>query len=96
MKVTIYVTQKDINNGCRGEAEACPIHRSLSRRLKPNTLCAVGGRIGLKAGRGGRMSTVEIPQAAKWFIMHFDQSLPTKPARFTFDIPKRFLAKVAP
>ncbi len=81
--MTIYVTQEDIDRGCRSDAIGCPIARAVYRATGKQynigyDICAASGRIWY------------LPEAARAFIQNYD--LPryaiqrSKPEPFSFEL----------
>jgi len=95
MKITVSVTQKDIDQGCASDAENCPIARAINRRLNPGFGAIVGG-LGVniyKTTHAAAFVFSEIfPDRALAFIAAFDHNRKVRPFRFVLDLPERVLA----
>ena len=89
MKVTINVTQDDIDNGDR-EGCTCPIALAAARVLPPRTHWHVGNShifMGEPDGIGGSKPQIELPREARIFISRFDGGLRPEPFAFDLDVP---------
>lgn len=103
MKVTINVTQEDIEEGQRGDCRSCPIALAINKCLKNMYFCEIDGSVFADIYRVSnnrfvpqRMETYIINlkdyiKQVKSFIKDFDESTPVSPFTFTVDIPDELL-----
>lgn len=89
MKLTVSVTQDDIQFGKKGNCDWCPIAHAV-RRVVPEKYIkiSVGSRwLILWSTRVIICKEVELPQVAKTFIKDFDRGFSVSPFTFEIDIP---------
>lgn len=86
MKVNIYVTQKDIDEGWPGSATSCPVAKAIRRRVDdPGSVMVfiddfyVGGY------------SCSLADKACRFRSNFDCGYEVSPIRFAQEIPDRFV-----
>lgn len=90
----IDVTQDDINNGLRCDADRCPIAIAVHRHepLKDALICGVFGKDEIS---GRPLLIRHLPPEAKLFVVTFDQGLPVTPFKFKLtSFPKKLLEKL--
>jgi hypothetical protein len=84
VKVTISVTQDDIDNGERQRCATCPVALAIRRVLPGAPMVSVGGWSVL-------LSTeleVLLPGVAEEFIAAFDRYAPVAPFEFELEVPR--------
>lgn len=97
MKVTISVTNKDIAEGCSGEASNCPVAKAGNRVLSSSFKCVVFVDFVIVPFGQPSCWDIRLPPKARNFIRDFDHNVPVKPFRFQLDIPAKYLKrKVTP
>lgn len=85
----IVITQKDIDNGLRGEGRACPIALSLKRRIHGVDFAVITRDIRFQPKHYSvyqNVAYVPLPQKAVEFIRMFDEGAFVKPMFFELDI----------
>lgn len=93
MKLTISVTQEDIDNGEPEEPDACPIALSVERLVGANNwigvtdvdLCIWSPKLEMQP------YTQPLPRSAQKFVTRFDGGKAVKPFRFRAVIPDELL-----
>ena len=91
MRVTISVTNRDIERGCRSECCSCPIALAINRRLKEQYNAHVNRTfLRLFKKHAVNWGTV-LPIRVMTFVDQFDDCKAVKPFRFQVDIPKKYL-----
>ena len=83
MKVTITVTQDDIDNGCQGNAIACPVARAAARVLDDRYLSVRTNVLEFVEP----LILIPLPSAAVEFIRRFDSRARVEPFSFDLDVP---------
>jgi hypothetical protein len=91
MNVTINVTQDDIDNGCRGNAIACPVARAAARVLDASHMSVRTKVLEFV----DPLILILLPPAVVEFIRRFDSRVRVQPFSFSLDIPDN-LAKATP
>jgi hypothetical protein len=93
MKITVNVTQEDINRGVRQNGERCPVALALIRALalasgeliiRP-TIALSSGFVCANVLGFDRHHDYPIPGAARDFIQKFDRGLHVEPFTFEFE-----------
>lgn len=94
MKITIGVTQADIDQGAPGEGCLCPIALAVYRAL-PGPKWDVGGNCLFRIAPDGEHEMVcSLPATAMRFIFGFDNAQHVYPFSFDLDVPGELLAAV--
>ena len=88
--VTINVTQRDIDKGCRGHGGNCPIALAIFRRLSKGVVSVGWERTRFELPKGLLIFS-ENPKTARQFVEEFDACNPVSPFRFDIDIPVSML-----
>ncbi len=91
MKVRIYVTPKDITDGCQIRAFACPIARAISRKLKPGHEAGVASSVNFYGPGQHLFRQVPLPDIARRFVSAFDSGVDVSRFNFRLDIPAEVL-----
>ena len=91
-KINVYVTAKDIREGCRMDIENCPLARAIGRKLRPGLTASLASVLDIEGPRGARLHRQDTPEPMMSFIHRFDREQPVKPGRFTLSLPERVLA----
>lgn len=82
MRVTVNVTQADIDNGVDGDCRLCPVARALSRAGVRGWNVFYHGLVSELTGE-----TIALPRSAMEFIRRFDSGGDVKPFSFELEIP---------
>lgn len=83
MQYTISVTQADIDKGCKGNTENCPVAKAVARAFPTSDWVSVGFMIGVRLTEKGRYCDwVSTPAVARRFIKLFDAGAPVEPFKF--------------
>lgn len=91
MRVTISVTKRDIERGCRSECCSCPVARAINRRLKETYKTHVSVSYLRVFKRHSVNWGTLLPIRVMTFVDQFDDSKAVNPFRFSIDIPKKYL-----
>ncbi len=84
MKITIAVTQGDIDDGCRGNAVACPVARAAARILDARHLSVRTKVLEFTEP----LLLIPLPAAAVKFIRQFDSRAHVEPFSFDVNVPE--------
>lgn len=79
VKVTVEVTQADIDIGCKKDCLNCPVAVALERAT--GKMWSV---LGTCARRPAEFEVYLLPESARQFIGAFDEGEPVKPFTFEF------------
>lgn len=85
MKITVDVTQEDIDRGHRLECEECPVAHALRRSL-PTLRQVVVGRHYVTLGLASGTLTPESPEGVRAWVDAFDRGEPAGPFSFTLEL----------
>lgn len=99
MKITCYVTARDITRGQKGDCYQCPGAMAINRRLKPGLWTVAGpARIFIRRGpqwsRAKALVVTATPSLLRFFMSRFDSGGSWdkyKPFHFTLSLPPRVL-----
>ena len=86
MKLTIEVTQEDIDLGCKQETKACMVWRAVNR-------CTEGSLENLSVGYGyidWRTGFAKLPGDVVHKILAWDSGFKTQPFSFELEIPEQY------
>lgn len=93
MRVTINVTQADIEAGTRQDCKACPVALAVKRLLVGG--CSVNVSRLLEFEGHGLAVETNYPDTCADFINDFDQGKPVLPCTFEAEIPDNLLREGA-
>jgi hypothetical protein len=87
-KVTVSITQEDIDEGCRSDADNCPGALAISRAT--GYVAKVGMvSISLRhADNGQRFEDINCPAMLRHFIEQFDNGNKVSPFSFELEVPE--------
>lgn len=88
-KLTVSVTQDDIQFGKKGNCDWCPVAHAVRRVVSEKYIKISVGKRWLVLWPNDVIISreVELPEVAKTFIKEFDRGLPVSPFTFEIDIP---------
>jgi hypothetical protein len=87
-KVTVSITQDDIDEGCRCDADNCPGALAISRAT------GYAAKVGMvtislrHADNGQFFKEISPPAVLRWFIEQFDNGNKVSPFSFELEVPE--------
>lgn len=78
--LTVEVTKEDIENGVRGNAQACPIAQALIRQGHENVSVSMSCAY---VDTNGERSCYLLPREARDFVDRYDSKIFVTPFKFT-------------
>jgi hypothetical protein len=90
MKITVSVTQEDIDKGCKGDYTACPIQRAVARQVDARVEVTESE---ITFEKNYHWDGVTTPIVARDFIRSYDGNEQVAPFSFELEIPEGVVLK---